>query len=92
MNVLGGQYVAELLLFLLEREEVHTVELKEISSYYQGVMRKAEELALIGLVNIEESADPYRKRTFMLTEEGIEIAEILKEAEDHIQRNKVESK
>ncbi|MGM0510860.1 MAG: hypothetical protein ACQESD_07040 [Thermoplasmatota archaeon] len=91
MSVLGGQYVAELLLFLLDHGEAHTVELKEISSYYQGVMREAQELALIGLVDIEESADPYRKRTFMLTEEGIEIAEILKEAEDYIQKNKVES-
>lgn len=89
MNVLGGQYVAELFLFLLEKGEAHTVELKEISSYYQGVMRKAEELAKIGLVKIEENADPYRKRTFKLTEDGRTIAMMLKEVEDHLQMNKV---
>ncbi|MFO7990880.1 MAG: hypothetical protein R6U61_01125 [Thermoplasmata archaeon] len=82
MSLLGDQYVAELFLFLLEREEVNTVDLKDISSYYQGIMRKAEELNQLGFVEIEELTDPYLKRTFRLTSRGREVAEKLKEAEN----------
>ncbi len=90
MSLLGDQYVAELFLFLLEREEVNTVDLKEISSYYQGIMRKAEELNRLGFIEIEELTDPYLKRIFRLTAKGREIAYILKDAEQLLQEERNE--
>ena len=80
-KILSDNYVSSLLLFLLEKGVVHTADLKEISSYYQGVVEKAEKLRDIGLIDIEEQQSPFRRKNFILTEEGKKIARKLYEAE-----------
>ncbi len=79
--ILSERYVSSLLLFLFKNEDVHTVDLKSISSYYQGIVKRAEELSDMGLIDIEEQSKPFHKRTFRLTPDGKKIAEKLNEAE-----------
>ena len=81
--ILSEKYVSSLLLFLFnnEDEDVHTVDLKGISSYYQAIVKKAEELRDIGLIHIEEQSKPFYKKTFRLTDDGERVAEKLNEAE-----------
>lgn len=80
-TILGEQYVVDIFLFLYGKEETTTSDLKEISSYYQGVVSRAKELEKLGFVNIVEQRRPFHKKTFSLTPEGEEVAEMLLEAE-----------
>ncbi len=88
LNILGKQYVIDILLYLYDREETTTVDLKNISSYYQGVVRRAEELEKLKLLNIDVQRKPYLKKTFTLTDKGKSIAEALFDAEDLILEGK----
>ncbi|MFO7990879.1 MAG: hypothetical protein R6U61_01120 [Thermoplasmata archaeon] len=88
VNVLGKQYVIDILLYLYDREETTTVDLKNISSYYQGVVRRAEELEKLSLLEIKIQRKPYLKKTFSLTSKGKEIAEALLDAEDMVLEGK----
>lgn len=67
-----------------EEFEVTTSEFRDISGHYKGPVNRAEELEDLGLVKIEYQKKPFRKGNFMLTEEGKEIAEKLKEIEEEI--------
>lgn len=82
--ILSEKYVSALLIFLFNNKNVHTSDLKNISSYYQGIVKKAEELQNIGLIEIEEQNKPFRKKTFRLTDDGKIVAEKLNEIEDDL--------
>lgn len=90
-NILGKQYVVDIFLFLNEREETTTSHLKEISSYYQGVVQRAKELEKLGFVNIVEQRRPFHKKTFSLTPEGRKVAEVILEAEKMVKEMEADS-
>ncbi len=90
-NILGKQYVIDIFLFLYDREEATTSHLKEISSYYQGVVQRAKELESLGFVNIVEQRRPFRKKTFSLTPKGIKVAEIILRAEEMVKEMEADS-
>lgn len=88
MSSLTDQHVVGLLLYLLENNEANTADLKDISSYYQAVVSRAEELENEGLIEIEQQSKPFIKKTFKLTDKGLKIAEKLREAEKMMRAGK----
>jgi len=97
--VLGKNYTVPVLMLLYDfhehnsahekqekKKRVTTSTFTKISTHYQGPVKRAKELAEIGLTDIKESPNPRVKEAFELTKEGMIIAKRLKEIENNIKK------
>ncbi len=70
--------LAGIMLLVLDKKEVHSKELLRVSSGYDKIKKRASMLADAGLLSVLEVEKPHPATTYMLTDQGKEVAFLLK--------------